>query len=258
MDTVENPRAVAGGNFPPDTDPLIVETQERIDNANRWLTERPDWEKWDSETADKANFFVGQIQATFDALDGQRLQEGRDFKKKQDGKYKTPLDLLALAKTKLADLRRKWLKREEDRVLEEKRKAEAAAEKARQEAEAARLRAEEEAKKKGGDPLRAEQAAREAEQKAADAAESAGALPERAQIKGAYSTRAAGLRDVWSAEITDISLAFKHYNKKGHPAKATLEAAIRDAVFDIANAEAKRVKDESAAPPGIKFIKDRR
>jgi hypothetical protein len=113
MNTAENPRAVAGDNSPPD--PLLAEASERVDTCNKWLKERSDWEKWDPETADKANFFISQIGGTFDALDGRRLDEGREFKKQQDAVYKAPLALLTMAKDKLVPLRRAWLKREDDR-----------------------------------------------------------------------------------------------------------------------------------------------
>jgi hypothetical protein len=252
MDDV-NPRAVPGGNNPPDA--LITEAAERTETANRWLSERGDWEKWDAETADKANFFVGQIGATHGALDGRRLEEGRVFKAEQDKVYKDPLALLTMAKAKLADLRRKWLQREDARVQEARRKAEANALAAREEAEAAARRAA-----KSKTPLEAELAAAKAQEAAEEAQQKLEAAPEKAVIKGAFSARATGLRDSWSAEITDLSAAFRHYNAKKHPARTVLEAAIRTAIQAIANHEAVARKTENAAdfPPGVKFVKDRR
>jgi len=243
-------------NNPPD--PLIAEMEERIDAANRWLKERPDWEKWDAETADKANFFIGQIAATRKALDDRRLEEGREFKKKQDEFYKDPLALLDLAKGKLMPLRTAWLKREEDRVRAEKEAKEEAARKAAAEAEAARLKAEKAMKAKGGDPLRAELEAAKAAEKAAELQAEAESAPEKAQIKGNYSSRAAGLRDYWSAEVVDISAAFKFYNAKGNAKKERLALAIRAAIEKFADEDARELKDETKAPPGIKFVKERR
>jgi hypothetical protein len=256
MNTAENPRAVAGDNSPPD--PLLAEANERVDTCNKWLKERSDWEKWDPETADKANFFISQIGGTFDALDGRRLDEGREFKKQQDAVYKAPLALLTMAKDKLVPLRRAWLKREDDRVQEERRKAtEEAAAKVR-EAEEAQRKAAEALKKKGGDPLRAELAAQQAQEAAEEAKQAVEAMPEKAVITGTFSPRAKGLTDYWSAEISDISLAFKHYNAKSNPNRATLAAAIEECIKGIANREARLHKDETKAPPGIKFIKERR
>jgi hypothetical protein len=83
-------------------------------------------------------------------------------------------------------------------------------------------------------------------------------MPEKAVITGTFSPRAKGLTDYWSAEISDISLAFKHYNAKSNPNRATLAAAIEECIKGIANREARLHKDETKAPPGIKFIKERR
>lgn len=257
MAIAENPRAVAGDNASP-ADPLIVEMNERIDAANRWLKERLDWEKWDLATADKANFFIEQIQATWKALDDRRLDEGRDFKKKQDAFYKDPLALLVLAKSKIAPLRTEWLKREDDRVLEEKRKAEVEAERLRKVAADAEKKAQDALKKKGGDPLRAELEAGKARDAAVEAAVAADNAPEKARITGDYSSRAKGLTDYWSGQITDISLAFKHYNSKNSPYKGMLALAIQSAIERFVNEDARKLKDETKAPPGTKFIKDRR
>jgi hypothetical protein len=249
-----NDRIGIGGNNPPD--PLILEADERIDAANRLLTETT--EVTDMETADKVNFFAGQIQATWKALDDQRLQEGRDFDAAQAKKYRTPLQLLLAAKAKVVALRVAFLKKREDELAEQKRQAEAEAKAIADRAAAAAAKAEAEAKKKGGDPLRAEQEARRLAQEAEDAREAAAAAPTRAQITGAYSARATGLRDVWSAEVEDLSAAFKHYNKKGTGTKAALEKVIRECIGRLADADAKLLKDEAKAPPGIKFIKERK
>lgn len=253
MDTALPPK---DHNNPPD--PLIIEMDERIDNANKWLKERPDWEKWDLATADKANFFVEQIQATWKALDDRRLEEGRAFTAKQKAFYSDPLALLIMAKDKMKALRTSWLKREDDRVLEAKRKAEAEAKRLADEADAARIKAEKAAKAKGGDPLRAELAATKALEVATEAAAVAEAAPVKAQISGTYSSRAKGLTDYWSGEVTDMSLAFKHYNAKGSPKKDRLALAIKAAIEQFANEDARALKDETKAPPGVKFNKDRR
>lgn len=258
METAENPRAVIGGNAPPD--PLLAEAAERVDTANKYLIERGDPAKWTPEIADKANFFVGQIGETFTALDNRRKDENRAWLAEQDKKYKDPLALLTSAKAKLADLRRAYLKREEDRLAEERKKVEAAAELARKAAIEAENKAKEAAAIKGGDPLRAELEAQKAKEAADAAAEAAATAPTKAKIEGAYSTRATGLKDSWRAEITDISAAFKHYNGKKHPSRSILAAAVEAAIQSIADREARLLKTEDAAtfPPGIKFIKERK
>lgn len=245
-----------GHNSPPD--PLIVEANERVDTASKWLTERPIITSM--ELADRANFFISQIGATFTALDEQRKTENRQWLAKQDEKYKDPLALLAAAKTKLTDKRREFLKREEDRLAAEKRKADEAAAALAKAAEDAQHKAEEAAKKKGGDPLRAELAAQKAAGAAAEAQAKAEAAPQRAQISGTYSQRATGLRDYWSAEIVDLNAALKFYGGKKNPSRLLIEAAIRECIQGIANKEAVALKTEDQAnfPPGIRFIKERK
>lgn len=245
-----------GHNAPPD--PLLAEAAERTEAANRWLTERPDVAQWDAEIADKANFFMSQVDATFKALDRRRIDEKNVFLVEQDKVYKTPLSLLDRAKAKLGELRRAWLRREEDRLAEEARKRAEAAAEAERLAEDARKKAEAEAKKKRGNVLEAELAAEEAALKAEQAREAAAAPPEKAVIKGSFSPRASGLRDVWSADVVDISAAFKHYNAKSNPYRSRLATAIAECIKGIADSEARIVKDETKAPPGVKFIKERK
>lgn len=245
-----------GHNNPPD--PLVTRANECVDHANKWLTERGDVDQWTAEIADKANFFLGQTDDAWKELDGQRLSEGRAFKKQQEDKYNAPLALLVKAKTAIADLKRKWLKKEEDRLAAEKAKAEAEAERLAKEAEEQRKKAEAEAGKKGGSPLQAQLRAEEAAEEARAAQERAATAPQKAQIKGAYTSRASTLKDYWSAEITDLSAAFKYYNGKNNPNRGILSDAIKAAIQDIADREAKLLKDEKKAPPGITFKKDRR
>lgn len=252
MTTAENPRAVAGGNNPPEPiDPLIIEGNERVDTANKWLTERT--EIADLEMADKAAFFISQVSSTHEALDGQRLQEGRDFKAKQDAKYSAALDLLVRAKDALVKMRRAWLQKEDARIAEENRQAKAEADRLAQVAADAAKRAEEEAKKKGGDPLRAAAAAETAATVATEALERAAAPVAKPVIKGAYTTRAVGLRDYWSATVDDFTEAFKIYKKR--PA---VILAIKAAVEKEADADAKKFKDKTMAPKGVTFNMEKR
>lgn len=254
LDGRPNPRAVSGDNNPPD--PLLLEAEERVDAANKWITERPDIT--DMDMADRANVFASQCQATWKALDDQRLEEGRAFDATQAAKYKTPLTLLKAARDRILVLRTAFLKKEEDRLDAQRKAAAAEVERARKEAEDAVRRAQEAAKKKGGDVLRTELAAGAAAEAVDAAQEKAEAVPDRAQIRGTSGMRAVGLKDHWSAEITDISAAFKHYNKKGTGTKAALEKAIRETIARLATDDARIFKDEAKAPPGIRFVKDRR
>ena len=257
----ENPAAVRGHNQPPEetppvapADPLVAAALLRVAEATRWLTDHPDANKWTPALADEINASVGDIDKAHKNLDEQRLQEGRDFDAKQKAKYHTPLSLLKAAKNKLVELRQAYLKRQEDILREQQRKAQEAADKAKAEAEEIARKAQEDT----ADPLQAELDAQEAHDRATALQQAAEEAPVKAHIVGPMSSRATGLKDHWSASIHDITAAFRHYNSKKHPAKPILEAAIRVAIEAIADREAKAVKDIDKAPPGIKFHKDRR
>lgn len=249
MDALLNPDAVIGNNNPPD--PLLIEANERIDFANKWLVERP--EITDDEIADKAGGFKGQLAATRKALDNRRLAENREWEAAQAGKYASPLDLLKRAHDAIDAKIKAWLAIKAERLAEEKRKQEAEAERLRQEAAAAARRAEEEAKKKGGDVLRS-QAAADALVKQAEEAATAAARPmARAAIKGTYTQRAITLHTYWNAKIVDEAKALKSYAK--HP---EIRAAALDAIRRVAKAEAVATKDKAKAPAGVEFFSEER
>lgn len=237
----DNPRAIIGGNAPPD--PLLAEAAERAESANRWLTERNDVSQWDDEIADKANFFISQVDATFKALNDRRLQEGRDFKAEQERVYKQPLDLLALAKSKLGMLRTRFLQAKQAKIDADKAAADAEAKRLADEAEAARKKAE-----TSKNPLEAEIAAQKAQEKAEAAAEAAMAAPTRATITGTFSPRAKGLTRYWDARITDFKKAFVHYK-----ADPVVVAAIKEAMQRCAKRDAVAAKDKGLAPSGVEF-----
>lgn len=237
-------------NLPPD--PLLEEATERVASANRWLTERPDWRTWDKEMADKANFFISQITATWKALDDRRKDENRAWLAKQDTIYKDPLTLLTLASAKLAPLKQAWLRRDEDQKLAAKRKAEAEAEEKRKAAEESARAAVAAYQKPGADPLQAELQAERAREEAAAATAAAEEMPDKARISGSYSPRAAGLRTVWHAKVNSYPKAMKAY--KAHP---TVVAALRNALDTVAKSEATRLKDPAQAPDGVTFWSER-
>lgn len=238
-----------GGNNPPD--PLFLEADERINNANRWLTERK--EIADAEQADKAGGFRSQLSGTWKAIDERRLQENRDWAAAQKAKYDAPLDLLSRAITAIKAMSDAWLKKEDARIAEAKRQQEAAALKLRQEAEEAARKAKEDAERAGADVLRA-QADADAKLKAAEDAAKLAAKPvERAAIKGDYTTRAITFRTYWSARVSDRAAMLKHYGKREE-----VRVAAADAALKLAIAEAKSLKDASKAPPGVIFFSEER
>jgi hypothetical protein len=253
-----NPRGIGDNNPPPDVDPLIVEAQERIEAGNRWLTERADIDKWDAEISDKLNGYLGQVSTTHSVLDEQRKEEGRKFTAKQKEKYEAPLTMMASLKAQLTVLRRKYLQKEEDKLLELKRKADAEAAEAKRQADEAQARIQAELGKKGGKPLQAQREALAAIDRANELQERAENAPVKATISGSYSARATGLKDKWGAKIDDLSAAFKHYNGKRSIHRDTLSTAIKECIQRIADNEARAIKKEGAGHiPGITIVKER-
>lgn len=239
-----NPAAVIGSNNPPD--PIFAEAAERIANANRWLTERP--EITDDEMADKAGGFKTQCAATWKKMDDERKSEKRDYELKLAQKYEDPLGLLARARDAIDGKIRAWLKVKGDRLEAAKREQEAEAERIRQEATKAVAAAEAEAKKKGGNVLQAQAAAEAATKRAEDAAALAAKPVENATVKGTFTTRAITLRTYWHAKIVDEQAALKAFAK--HP---DIRAAALAAIQKIVEAQATATKDKAKAPAGVEF-----
>lgn len=251
MDTITTePLRGIGDNNPPEPTPferLKVEADERIDTANRWITERPTIT--DSAMAEKATGFRDQLAATYKATEAQRKADKEPHMlaaKAVDAQYAPVLSLLESAgkaiKAKITD----YLVAEQAKADAERRAREEAAWQARIQAEKDKYAAEEAAK--GGDVLRAQATAEASAKAAADAAKAA-EEPVRATIKGDYNARAVTLRSSWSAEVTDEAGALKHYAK--HP---QVRAAALAKALDLATADAKALKDATRAPPGFRFV----
>lgn len=213
-------------------------------------------------------------------------------------KYKAPAASVDDVVAKLAVLAGAWLKKEKDRIAAEKAAREAEARRQREEAERKereareaqcrldeerrRLAAEEEERKRAAaaeeqtelekvaaesaaqadlerveaerqEAARAAAAAEEANKAAKEAERLAARKPATAAIKGDTSRRAMTLKTYWSAEITDENAAIESFRDHVVVRKAMLDAVLR-----AANEEARTVKDESKAPPGVRFIKDER
>lgn len=232
-----------GHNQPP-PDPL-ARADELVANANRWSDERP--EITDAEMAGTAQDFVRQLRANRDALDAAFKAERAPLDAavaEVRTKYRTPLDLIAIAMTRMAEKLGPWLRREQQRLDEEAdRRRRAAAEIAAQ-AEAARKAAE-------GGSIEAELAARDAAKAAADAARLAERPPERARVKGDLSPRAMGLKPTHFAVVIDETAALRTYAK----APSVREVALIEAT-KLATAVAKATKgDASKCPKGFEFRK---
>ena len=228
---------------------LKAQADERIDTANRWITERPTIT--DAAMAEKATGFRDQLAATYKATEAQRKADKEPHMlaaKAVDAQYAPVLSLLESAgkaiKAKITD----YLVAEQAKADAERRAREAEARRKADEAAAAQRRAEEEARKAGGDALRSQAAAEASARAAADAAKAA-AEPARATIKGDYNARAVSLRSTWTAEMIDEAAAWKHYQKNPAVRAAALAKAL-----ELATADAKAFKDAERAPPGFRFV----
>ena len=98
-----------------------------------------------------------------------------------------------------------------------------------------------------------EQAAIDAAREADEAERTANRKPGRAQVRGDYSPKAISLHTYWSATITDETLALRHFAKD-----ADVRAAALVEVKRKCNRLARELKDESKAPPGVRFVRGER
>lgn len=233
----ENPRAVIGGNMPPETiDPVaVVETRvnDLVQAANAWLAQVK--EITDADTAAACDSFLTQVKAEIKAADEERkrLNKPHDEAIKANNDRFRPLTaLLTKINDLLNPLKTGWLKREQDRLAAEARAAEEEARRKQEEAE--RATAQEPTTVE--DALRIEQAQKEAKD-AIKLANRAGKA--KAQVRGDLSLRSSGLRTYWFARITDYRKALKHYADRQE---------VRDVVERLAAADARNMKDALKVP----------
>jgi hypothetical protein len=234
-----------GHNQPPEPTP-VERGAELLANCNRWSAEVPKIS--DAEQAGRAQAFVDQLRLTtadVEAAQKAERQPHDDAIGAIRAKYRGPLELLGIALDRMKALTTDWLDREKARITQE------AAERKRlaAEAEAAARLAREQAARSGA-TVEAEAAARQAEEEA-EALRAAALKPvERPQIRGEFSPRAMSLRANWHAVITDEAKALNHFAKH-----SDIRAAALAAIVKVATKQAKQCKDESAAPPGVKFTR---
>jgi hypothetical protein len=232
-----------GHNQPP-SDPL-ERAGELVANANRWIKERP--EIADEEQAGSCQLAIEQLRTVKADLEAAEKSEREPYDKLIGAiriKYRDPLSLVGIALTRLQQIAGAWLTKKRDRAQAEAAMRQRAAEEAAQKANEAIEKAV--AEPSVEHDLAAQKATAEAEEANAAAGRGEG----RAQIKGDYAGRAMSLHAYWSAEITDEALALRSYAK--HP---DIRAAALVAVRKVAGKEARTLKDETKAKPGIRFVK---
>lgn len=203
----ENPRAVIGGNQPPEPTPFEAAEKEIGDlyeEARAWL----DGAKVDrQELADGIGNLLGMLRSAEKKADTARAAEKKphdDAAKAVQAKYRPLLDRAQLASDACKKALAPWLAKLE----QEKREA---AEKARIEAEQRQWLAEQ-AVQAARDASLDEQAKAEARVKAAKEAERDAKRAEKAPaVAGGAVGRSVGLRTVHYAVMTDPVAAARHF-----------------------------------------------
>jgi hypothetical protein len=224
---------------------LRQRTDELIENANRWLKERP--EIVTEEQAGDAQTFTDQLVGARDDLDALKAKECEPFDTEITmirKRYSTPTDLVELALSLMRAKAGVWLQKKRDRLAAEQAERVGAARKARDDATAlARIAV------MPGASVEDQLAAKRAEADAVQAEKDAGKKPTRVQIKSDYSSRAMSLREVWHARIVDETKALDFFCHHGGTRAALLAVALKEA-----NRMAAREKRVDAAPAGVEFF----
>jgi hypothetical protein len=240
----ENPRAVIGGNAPPEPTPFEIAEQkvgDIYDEAKLWL----DGAKVDSqELADGIGNLISLAQDAWNAAEEARKAEKKPFDdgaKEVQARYKPLLEKAEQAKAACKKALQPWLQRLADEI-------EAKAKAAREEADRKRREAE--------DAIRATNAANLAERAAAEAlvkdAKRAEKMATRAENQTATAGgdfgRATGLRTVYTATLVDPILAARHY---WQARRSEMLASLQT----MADQDVRQGKHEPDAIPGFTITK---
>lgn len=247
---VENPRAVIGGNEPPEPTPFEAVSTKIADlflEAKNWCDGEP---LASQAQADEVGKLVDMIRKAAKEADALRVEEVKPLDEQKaaiqaryapliaDTKSVKGKTVLALDACKAALA--PWLKK-----LDEEKQA--AARKAREEAEAAQRAAQEAFRQAERNNLAAVEAA-EALHNAAQAAEKAAKRAENdmAQVSGG-SGRRVSLRSVWTAELSDSTVAARHYWQR---AKPEIETLLRQLASEDVRAGVREI-------PGFRITEDK-
>jgi hypothetical protein len=231
-------------NEPPSD--LLLRTSELVANANRWLKERP--KLTTDEEGGACDDFLGQLRENQADVKAAKQAEAKPHDEALDvirAKYADSLELLDMAIRRLRALAGDFLRAKKNTLASKDAERQ---ERARQAlADAERLSRE---ALKPGATLEAGLAAKRAHETAEQAAREA-SRKQKAQVRGDYSKKALHLTTRWRAEVIDDAKALAHFAE--HP---EVRLAALDAIRKVAGAMARELKDEGAAPPGIKFVKE--
>jgi len=255
LEEVSNPRAVQGGNNPPeeikpDWEAVKVHMDDLLVEARNWA----DGEEIDSQ--DKADSVASLRQLLQDAAnlaDKARVAEKKPLDdaiaaiQARYNEYIAPLKnknpgSVPKAVQALGNLLAPWLKKLEDDQAEQEKIARDIAEKAQQEALAARDAA------KKSDDLSAMDGADDLLDIAEEAAKTL-RIVENTKVKASGAFRAQGLRSKWVAVVTNRREALIHY--------ITVQPEAFEAlVQDLADKDARQAATRTSIP-GVQFNEER-
>lgn len=230
-----------GHNAPPDPmQPIRLRVENLLAMANRWL--KSVTEVTDAETAAKCEDFYTQVRKELAKLEVDRKAINKPLRDEiadNDAMFKPLTTTLTAIQTVVSKLRDGWLRREQQRQDRERIEA---ARKLAEAQEAARKAAEKPAETVQ-DIILVEEAEEAVKTAAATAKQAEAAKP---QIRGEFSARAGALRTFYSAEITNLAHAVAYYTPQ-----------LRDAVQQLADADARKMKDDLAVP-GVRLKTEER
>ena len=266
----ENPRAVIGGNNPPEeiTDIAKPDARAAVDtHVADLLTEAANWGDGvaivDQGQADAVGRLHRLLQEAASLVDERAATEKRPHNEAiaeiatwqngytAKGLKKTPDGKLTKALTATGNLSGAWLKKLDD----ERREREAAAAEAAREAAQAAIALREEAKASTDIAVmdRAEDALSDARSLLREAE---GVAKERVRIGGGEGVRAMSLRSVWSAHATGEpgcwGQAYAHYK-----ARPEFMAEFHDLIQRWADRDARIEASRLCGVPGFKFVEQK-
>lgn len=246
--TSEATAEIGHNQEPTEFDRLAERREALLDNARRWLTERPEFT--DKEMADKAEDFIKQLRAFNKEVEEQRKAEKKphdDAAKAVQAKYKGFTDGTLSALDAFNKKKTDYLKKLEQIRLDEERKArEEADKKARLAREAAERAAQEADSEDALDAsIEAQQLQRDAEQSQAEAEAIASSKP---KLQGNFGN-ASGLRKHYSAKVTDHQACLAFFSDRQE---------VRELIQKLANAHAKSPASRNIPVPGMEIIVEER
>jgi hypothetical protein len=215
-----------------------------IENANRWLKERP--EITDEDMAAKCNDFVTQLTQQGKAIEKERGEANKPHREAQTAnnkKYGTLTELIDASKVLMKAKLGPWLIQKEKERQEAEREAEETALEAMKLAEetAAALEAE------GAQTVEQVIEAKEAKDTADAAVKEASRVSKSTvAISSDVGGSARGLATKWFSKITDEDKAFKHF--RDHP-------KMKDLIVELAGASARNPASREANDEAVTGVK---